>query len=108
MERKAVLVDVDINLWALVKAQAESEGRLIRAVVESALRRYLEEPSRSQDPLPREGHGSERVSMETLRDRVNRVKPGATMTGREYAEREARRGDEGGSQIRDDDEDVGF
>lgn len=98
-ETKKVLIEVDPLVWLEVREFAEREGRTLRWVVGKALERMVR--GRVEEAVVvRESEGSgRRVTLDQLKA------SGVVKTGRQLLEeREARRGDESGSQIRDDED----
>ena len=114
---KKVLIGVDEELWGRMKARAASRGELIGEVVGRAFRQHLawredgsSESSAETALRPQSEPSSPELEstltpVERLRALVNTVRPGSVLTAREVARaREARRGDEGGSQVPEDED----
>lgn len=129
---KKVLVTVDEALWGKMKARAAERDCNVSDCVGWAFRQYLSsgvdvpvdewvlrgvraasversgaDTAAEVAPAEATGRGGRPTVAELMRQ-INAKVPGAVVSGREMARaREARRGDESGSQVRDDDEDRG-
>lgn len=105
MGRKRVTVEVDERVWETTKSRAKIAGMFISRWVEHALSAYYGSQTGVGSAalvLTETGVRSE-VSLDSLRA------SGLVKTARQLQqEREARRGDESGSQVPDGDDEAGF
>ena len=98
MAVKKVLVEVEEGVWSLLRKQAVDEDRPVKALVQSALRRYLESPDHgsvaavpsASGVLPVAPNESVATTATRLRELINAVKPGSVQLASEMGSPRAR------------------